>query len=194
MRSDQYGMPVANFSHSLCENDKRNIAFATKTMEKIWEHAGAQDTLKIDRYAHLVGGARMGFTPDDSVVDSRPPRVGGAQPVRRRRQRVPHRGRRQSGTGDHGPGRPLRRPAQAQAARGSRPRQRERSSVMTALATADADRARIGVRARAYTIPTDQPESDGTLKWDSTTLVLVTAQAGGQTGLGWTYGHARSPR
>jgi choline dehydrogenase-like flavoprotein len=28
------------------------------------------DTLTIDRYAHLVGGARMGFTPDDSVVDS----------------------------------------------------------------------------------------------------------------------------
>ena len=23
---DQYGMPIANFSHSLCDNDKRNIA------------------------------------------------------------------------------------------------------------------------------------------------------------------------
>jgi choline dehydrogenase-like flavoprotein len=32
--------------------------------------ADAQDTLKIDRYAHLVGGCRMGFTPDDSVVDA----------------------------------------------------------------------------------------------------------------------------
>jgi choline dehydrogenase-like flavoprotein len=67
---DQYGMPVANFSYSLCENDKKNIAYATKVMEDIWEHAGAQDTLKIDRYAHLVGGCRMGFSPDDSVVDS----------------------------------------------------------------------------------------------------------------------------
>ena len=38
-----------------------------------------------------------------------------------------------------------------------------------------------------YTIPTDQPESDGTLSWDSTTLVLVTASAGGCTGIGWTY-------
>jgi choline dehydrogenase-like flavoprotein len=28
------------------------------------------DTLTIDRYAHLVGGCRMGFSPDDSVVDS----------------------------------------------------------------------------------------------------------------------------
>jgi len=39
-------------------------------MNEIWEHAGAQDTLKIDRYAHLVGGCRMGFTQDDSVVDA----------------------------------------------------------------------------------------------------------------------------
>ncbi|HJQ49156.1 MAG TPA: GMC family oxidoreductase [Gaiellaceae bacterium] len=67
---DQHGMPVANFSYSLCENDKQNIAYATKVMEEIWEHAGAQDMLKIDRYAHLVGGCKMGFSPDDSVVDS----------------------------------------------------------------------------------------------------------------------------
>src|SRR3954468_20247321 len=40
----------------------------------------------------------------------------------------------------------------------------------------------------AYTIPTDAPESDGTLEWDSTTIVLVHASAGGQTGLGYTYG------
>src|SRR5919206_1497299 len=43
------------------------------------------------------------------------------------------------------------------------------------------------LEAAAYTIPTDQPESDGTLAWDSTTLVLVTARAGGETGIGWTY-------
>jgi choline dehydrogenase-like flavoprotein len=67
---DQYGMPVANFSHSLHENDKKNIAYATKVMQEIWDGAGAQDTLKIDRYAHLVGGARMGFSAEDSVVDS----------------------------------------------------------------------------------------------------------------------------
>jgi len=37
------------------------------------------------------------------------------------------------------------------------------------------------------TIPTDQPESDGTLEWDSTTIVIVEARAGNATGLGWTY-------
>ena len=39
----------------------------------------------------------------------------------------------------------------------------------------------------AYRIPTDQPESDGTLAWDSTTLVVVGVDAGGCHGLGFTY-------
>jgi len=61
---------VANFSFSLGDNDKRNLAYATDKLKEIWENAGAQDTLTIERFAHLVGGARMGFTPEDSVVDS----------------------------------------------------------------------------------------------------------------------------
>ncbi|RKR03452.1 L-alanine-DL-glutamate epimerase-like enolase superfamily enzyme [Kushneria sinocarnis] len=44
------------------------------------------------------------------------------------------------------------------------------------------------VAVSAYTIPTDEPESDGTLAWDSTTMVLVELTAGGCTGLGYTYG------
>ena len=43
------------------------------------------------------------------------------------------------------------------------------------------------VQVRAFTVPTDEPEADGTLAWDSTTLVLVEATAGGVTGVGWTY-------
>ena len=43
------------------------------------------------------------------------------------------------------------------------------------------------LRISAYTIPTDFPESDGTLEWDRTTLVLVEAEAGGKRGLGYTY-------
>jgi L-alanine-DL-glutamate epimerase-like enolase superfamily enzyme len=39
----------------------------------------------------------------------------------------------------------------------------------------------------SLTIPTDEPESDGTLEWDSTTIVLVEARSGAVTGLGWTY-------
>jgi len=43
------------------------------------------------------------------------------------------------------------------------------------------------LEVHAYTIPTDEPESDGTLEWDSTTIVVVEAHADGQTGLGYTY-------
>jgi L-alanine-DL-glutamate epimerase-like enolase superfamily enzyme len=39
----------------------------------------------------------------------------------------------------------------------------------------------------AYTIPTDAPEADGTLAWDATTIVVVHARGGGETGLGYTY-------
>ena len=45
------------------------------------------------------------------------------------------------------------------------------------------------VRAVAYEIPTDAPESDGTLKWNSTTMVTVEIEAGGKTGFGLTYAH-----
>ncbi|TML44164.1 MAG: mandelate racemase [Actinobacteria bacterium] len=44
-----------------------------------------------------------------------------------------------------------------------------------------------GVGVSAYTVPTDEPESDGTAKWDSTTIVVVEVRAGGASGLGYTY-------
>lgn len=39
----------------------------------------------------------------------------------------------------------------------------------------------------AATIPTDFPESDGTLAWDKTTIVIVEANCGSVSGLGYTY-------
>ncbi len=39
----------------------------------------------------------------------------------------------------------------------------------------------------AYKIPTDEPESDGTYQWDSTTIVIVEAEAGDQCSLGYSY-------
>jgi L-alanine-DL-glutamate epimerase-like enolase superfamily enzyme len=41
--------------------------------------------------------------------------------------------------------------------------------------------------AFAQTVPTDGPESDGTLEWDSTTIVVVEAHADGRVGIGYTY-------
>src|SRR5437588_9483990 len=47
-----------------------------------------------------------------------------------------------------------------------------------------------GVRAQAFEIPTDKPEADGTIDWNSTTLVLVQISGGGKTGIGYTYSSA----
>ena len=43
------------------------------------------------------------------------------------------------------------------------------------------------LRASCYTVPTETPESDGTLKWEKTTLVLVEAAAGNEEGVGYSY-------
>lgn len=50
------------------------------------------------------------------------------------------------------------------------------------------------VTVSAYTVPTGEPESDGTLEWNATTLVLVTLDAGGCTGLGYTYADTATAR
>ncbi len=68
--NDSHGMPVARMDYTQCDNDRANVAYAKRTLERIWEAAGAQDTLTIDRYAHLVGGCRMGTSPTESVIDS----------------------------------------------------------------------------------------------------------------------------
>jgi L-alanine-DL-glutamate epimerase-like enolase superfamily enzyme len=43
------------------------------------------------------------------------------------------------------------------------------------------------IEVSAYTVPTDSPESDGTLAWDKTTIVIAEALAGGIRSLGYTY-------
>lgn len=47
------------------------------------------------------------------------------------------------------------------------------------------------VDVNVYRVPTDRPEADGTISWDSTTVVLVEAVAdSGQRGLGFSYASA----
>ena len=43
------------------------------------------------------------------------------------------------------------------------------------------------IKVSAYIIPTSSPESDGTIAWSKTTLVLTEIRAGGHTGIGYTY-------
>ncbi len=58
---------------------------------------------------------------------------------------------------------------------------------MTSVARERFDVAVERLDVAAYTAPTDEPESDGTFEWDSTTIVVVDAHACGETGLGYTY-------
>ena len=46
------------------------------------------------------------------------------------------------------------------------------------------------VHVAVYTVPTDQPEADGTLAWDATTVVVLQVGVGPTAGLGFTYGPA----
>jgi len=68
--TDEFGIPVARMDYSQCDNDRANIAFAKDALHRIFDAAEAQDVLVIDRYAHLVGGCRMGDDPQRSVVDA----------------------------------------------------------------------------------------------------------------------------
>jgi choline dehydrogenase-like flavoprotein len=65
---DRYGVPVARFDYSLCDNDKANMTFSAKVIHDIVLASGAQDVLSIQRFAHLIGGCRMGTSPENSVV------------------------------------------------------------------------------------------------------------------------------
>jgi choline dehydrogenase-like flavoprotein len=66
---DAYGLPVARFSYSQCDNDVALIKAAQQVMEDILKAAGADEVITIKRYAHLVGGARMANDARHGVVD-----------------------------------------------------------------------------------------------------------------------------
>jgi choline dehydrogenase-like flavoprotein len=66
---DSRGEPIAHFSYSQCDNDRELVKAATAVMEAILEAAGGTDAITIKRFAHLVGGARMGASEKEGVVD-----------------------------------------------------------------------------------------------------------------------------
>ncbi len=67
--TDRHGLPVARFSYTQGENDRALMQAAQATMEDIHRAAGAQEVITINRYAHLVGGARMAADERSGVVD-----------------------------------------------------------------------------------------------------------------------------
>jgi choline dehydrogenase-like flavoprotein len=68
--TDGHGLPVADLAYSLCENDHLQVKAATNVMTDMHEAAGAAEAITINRYAHLIGGARMGADERTGVVDA----------------------------------------------------------------------------------------------------------------------------
>ncbi|WP_263357256.1 GMC family oxidoreductase [Acidicapsa ligni] len=66
---DKFGLPVAQVTFSLRDNDKRLIEFGKNKVMDIMRAAGATEVVQEQRYAHLVGGARMSATADTGVCD-----------------------------------------------------------------------------------------------------------------------------
>jgi choline dehydrogenase-like flavoprotein len=66
---DRFGVPVAHVSFNLHDNDKKLIKHAKEKTMEVMSAAGATEVVQEARYAHLVGAARMGSDPKNSVVD-----------------------------------------------------------------------------------------------------------------------------
>ncbi len=67
---DRHGLRVAKVTFGLRENDLRMISYGRDKVMEVMRAAGAGDVVQEERYAHLVGAARMGSDPRTSVVDA----------------------------------------------------------------------------------------------------------------------------
>ena len=68
--TDRNGLPVADFSYTMCDNDRALVKAAQEVQEDILKAAGATETITVQRFAHLVGGCRMATSADAGVVDA----------------------------------------------------------------------------------------------------------------------------
>ncbi|MFD1467661.1 GMC family oxidoreductase [Hymenobacter caeli] len=66
---DARQLPKPRLHFTAQENEHRMNAHAERIMRDIWEAAGATDIWAFNRYAHVIGTARMGLSGDDAVVD-----------------------------------------------------------------------------------------------------------------------------
>ncbi|RSK46491.1 GMC family oxidoreductase [Hymenobacter perfusus] len=66
---DARGLPKPRLHFTAQENEQRMNRHAEKIMRQIWEAAGAKDIWAFERYAHVIGTARMGLSGDDAVVN-----------------------------------------------------------------------------------------------------------------------------
>jgi choline dehydrogenase-like flavoprotein len=67
--TDDLGLRIPRVTFSYSANDLRLIDHASAFMQQALQAAGAHDLWTEPDTAHLMGGCRMGFTPEDSVTD-----------------------------------------------------------------------------------------------------------------------------
>jgi len=67
--ADEYGMPKPVVSFSYGENDRKLIDHGVKKANEILQAAGGKPAFTVPDTAHLLGGARMGEDPKQSVVN-----------------------------------------------------------------------------------------------------------------------------
>ncbi|MDQ6649593.1 MAG: GMC family oxidoreductase [Actinomycetota bacterium] len=108
--TDRHGLPVAHFSYAQCDNDRAMLTAARTQMEQILTAAGAEEVITIERYAHLVGGARMGADEATGVVDADLQSFAVPNLYITERQHPADTRRRQPGPDHHGRHRPGGRP------------------------------------------------------------------------------------
>jgi choline dehydrogenase-like flavoprotein len=68
--TDRHGLPVAHFSYSMCDNDRALVEAATAVLKEMHRASGAEETITINRDAHLIGGCRMAADERSGVVDA----------------------------------------------------------------------------------------------------------------------------
>ena len=67
--TDDLGLRIPRVTFSYSANDRKLIDHAVTFMHRALEAAGARNLWMENDTAHLMGGCRMGFTPQDSVTD-----------------------------------------------------------------------------------------------------------------------------
>ncbi|MBL8661046.1 MAG: GMC family oxidoreductase [Rhodospirillales bacterium] len=68
--ADEFGIPRAHVAFSYCDNDKRLYRHSLTFMRRMLAAAGGRNIFETESTAHLMGGCRMGLSPDDSVTDA----------------------------------------------------------------------------------------------------------------------------
>ena len=122
--ADPYGIPVARFDYTLCDNDKANMAYSSNVTQRhpvCGERPG-----RADHSAFRPPDRRRpdGDQPAELGGRLRPPSVGSAQPVPHRWLGLPDARLGQSGADDHGAGVAARRTD------GERPHRRRRGEAV----------------------------------------------------------------